>query len=250
MTLRLGCQLEARLFRQTVWSNRLSRSLCGAPRSPRIGVGSALDDQAGLAVTPLSRCSDQHLYDAHLLLDQVLERHDDSSASEVGDGCRRAKVLVEADKGVRFPEGRRRCPANQAQTFLPRARVEPPILQVSSRREAPRGSARRRSPGGPRFPGSISPGRPPRLASAAHDAAAVGNATKGSAMRQLTDSERYERECAHKRAYASKADAKQAEKRSKCKGGDRLRPYRCTWCEAFHLGHGATPVWEKVAAYV
>jgi hypothetical protein len=49
-----------------------------------------------------------------------------------------------------------------------------------------------------------------------------------------------ENECGNERAYRSKSDAKQAEARIRTSaGGPKGSAYRCSYCNSFHIGHGA-----------
>lgn len=58
----------------------------------------------------------------------------------------------------------------------------------------------------------------------------------------LTESERFEAECAAKRRYG-KQRAKRAAKSLMSSGGWPVRPYRCTWCQEWHVGHPAKAKW-------
>lgn len=59
----------------------------------------------------------------------------------------------------------------------------------------------------------------------------------------LSESQRYERECAGKRQYATKRAAKDSLSYSRARGGPDLKPYACTWCGGFHLGHANVAPW-------
>jgi hypothetical protein len=63
----------------------------------------------------------------------------------------------------------------------------------------------------------------------------------------LTPSQRYESECAGKRGWASKAEAKAAQARSVAHGNPPLRIYRCTWCERWHCGHRMRPRYDQMS---
>ncbi len=65
----------------------------------------------------------------------------------------------------------------------------------------------------------------------------------------LTDSQRFEAECAHKRAYRTRKDAKRSLRHGlTLYGGPMLRPYRCTWCRRWHIGHSNKAKWLTEAA--
>jgi hypothetical protein len=56
-----------------------------------------------------------------------------------------------------------------------------------------------------------------------------------------------ENECGNKRAYATKAAAKLAEKHLRTvAGGSRQHCYRCAYCDAWHCGHGTARLDESV----
>ncbi|MCU1490714.1 MAG: hypothetical protein JWM85_2119 [Acidimicrobiaceae bacterium] len=65
----------------------------------------------------------------------------------------------------------------------------------------------------------------------------------------LTESMRFERECAGKRSYRSPAEARrwQRDHASRVPGTERLKPYQCTWCERYHLGHPLRAKWAVSA---
>ena len=58
-----------------------------------------------------------------------------------------------------------------------------------------------------------------------------------------------ENECGNKLRYASKAEAKRAEKIIRTvSGGSRQHAYRCPYCDRWHTGHGrgrADPEWVE-----
>lgn len=63
----------------------------------------------------------------------------------------------------------------------------------------------------------------------------------------LSESDRYCHECEGKRAYATKADAKTAERFRLSHGGPNLRLYRCTWCRMWHHGNPNQARWRAYA---
>ena len=60
-----------------------------------------------------------------------------------------------------------------------------------------------------------------------------------------------ERQCGGKKRYPSKAVAKRWARRvpTAVPGVGVLRPYRCGWCDGWHLGHDRPKGWDETGAW-
>ena len=47
----------------------------------------------------------------------------------------------------------------------------------------------------------------------------------------------YERACKGKRKYTTEADARHAAKDLRKRVGSKLKPYQCSFCDMWHIGH-------------